>query len=115
MKVPPLSMVDDLACVAQSGLNSVEMNSFINTKTNLKKLQFGADKCHQLHIGENEHLTPKLFIDNWEVKKVDEMKTGVENLNDVNSGEVLVERAEKDTYLGDILSVDGKNIKKHSC
>ena len=111
VKVPPLSMVDDLACVAQSGLNSVAMNSFINTKTNLKKLQFGADKCHQLHIGENEHLTPKLFIDNWEVKKVDEMKTGVENLNDVNSGEVLVERAEKDTYLGDILSVDGKNIK----
>ena len=47
VKVPAHSMVDDLACVAQSGLDSVEINSFINAKTNVKKLQFGVDKCHQ--------------------------------------------------------------------
>ena len=50
VKVPALAMVDDLACVTQSGVDSVEMNAFINTKTNIKKLQFGSDKCHQLHI-----------------------------------------------------------------
>ena len=39
--VPPLSMIDDLACVAESGVSAVEMNSYINTKTLIKKLQFG--------------------------------------------------------------------------
>ena len=111
VKVPALSMVDDLACVTQSGIDSIEMNSFINTKTNIKKLQFGAVKCHQLHIGGKENITPNLFIDNWEVKKVDETKNGVSNLEDVNSGNVMLERVEKDTYLGDILSKDGKNLQ----
>ena len=111
VKVPPLSMVDDLACVAQSGLDSVKMNSFINTKTNLKKLQFGTHKCLQLHIGSNDHLTPSLFIDNWKVKKVDEKLTGVENLVDVNDEEIELDRSEEETYLGDVISKDGKNIK----
>ena len=30
VEIPPLSMVDDLACIAESGVKSVEMNSFIN-------------------------------------------------------------------------------------
>ena len=33
VKVHALSMVDDLACVTESGVDSVEMNAFINTKT----------------------------------------------------------------------------------
>ena len=37
VEIPPLSMVDDLACVAESGVRSVEINSFIDTKTLLKK------------------------------------------------------------------------------
>ena len=104
-------MVDNLACVSQSGLDSVEFNSFINTKTNVKKLQFGVKKCHQIHIGGKEHITPDLFIDNWEIKKVCESKSGVNNLKDECSGEVMVARADHDTYLGDIISKDGKNIK----
>ena len=50
VKVPALAMVDDLACVTKSGVDSAEMNAFIKTKTNLKKLQFGSQKCHQLQI-----------------------------------------------------------------
>ena len=57
-----------------------------------------------------EHLKPRVYIDNWEVKKVDEAKTGVTNLKDENSGQVRVDLAEQDTYLGDILTNDGKNI-----
>ena len=111
VKVPALAMVDDLACVTESGVDSVEMNAFINTKTNLKKLQFGPDKCHQLHIGSKEHLTPELFMDNWKVTKVSETKTGVTNLEDTNTGEIKIEVADKDTYLGDIITNDGKNTK----
>ena len=111
VKVPALAMVDDLACVTKSGVDSAEMNAFIKTKTNLKKLQFGSQKCHQLQIGNKEHLAADLFIDNWEVTKVSESETGVTNLMDSNSGEVQVEVADKEKYLGDILSNDGKNTK----
>ena len=54
---------------------------------------------------------PKLYIDNWEIKRVDECKTGVTNLTDVNSGQIKVDVAEQDKYLGDILTNDGKNLK----
>ena len=40
-----LSMVDDLLCVSNYGVKSLLMNSFINTKSSIKKLQFGVEKC----------------------------------------------------------------------
>ena len=39
------------------------------------------------------------------------MKTGVENLVDVLTDEHEIEMASDDKYLGDIVSVDGKNSK----
>ena len=69
--------------------------------------------CHQLHIGGNEHLTPSLFIDNWEVRKVDEQLTGVENLVDLNDDEVELDKSEEEKYLGDVINKDGKKTKKH--
>ena len=39
------------------------------------------------------------------------MKTGVENLLDVLTDEHKIEMASDDKYLGDIVSVDGKNSK----
>ena len=50
--VPPLAMVDDLLIVTECGFKSAMANSFINCKTNLKKLQFGIDKCHKMHVGK---------------------------------------------------------------
>ena len=85
--------------------------SFINAKTNVKKLQFGVDKCHPIHVGGQEHLTPELYVDNWEVKKISEEGKGVKNLKDVCEGDIMVERADADTYLGDIISKDGSNKK----
>ena len=38
--VPPLSMVDDLICISKCGINSIIMNSFINSKSTMKKLHF---------------------------------------------------------------------------
>ena len=64
--VPPLAMVDDVACPAICGLDSVEVTEFINSKTNSKKLQFGVEKCHQLHVGNKEHICPDLKINDWE-------------------------------------------------
>ena len=109
--IPPLAMIDDLVCPAVCGVDSVLVNAYINAKTNVKKLQFGVKKCHQLHIGKANDLCPTLKVDNWELHKVDEVKTGVENLEDVLVGSHDLEKVDKEKYLGDIISVDGRNRK----
>ena len=45
--IPPLSMVDDLICVSECGIQTSMMNSYINVKTNSKKLQFGVENVRK--------------------------------------------------------------------
>ena len=107
--IPPLAMIDDLVCPAVCGLDSFMMNAYINAKTNTKKLQFGVKKCHQLH--RKSEVCPNLKIDNWDVKKVDESETGVQNLEDILIKSHTLEKVVDEKYLGDVISVDGKNSK----
>ena len=107
VEIPPLSMVDDLACIAESGVKSVEMNSFINTKTLLKKLQFGTEKCHQVCVGVKEHIISQLSISSWKAKKCE--ASG--KIEDVYLGKTEMLRANESKYLGDLISNDGKNQK----
>ena len=109
--VPPLGMVDDVLAVSRCGVEAVEMNAFLNQKTRIKKLQFGPKKCHKLHVGETLITCPDLYIDEWKLEKKDEMMTGIENLVDVQTSDHKIELKEDDKYLGDIISVDGKNAK----
>ena len=53
-------MIDDLACIADTGTQSVEINAYINAKTSAKKQQYGVEKCYQIHVGGSEHTTPDL-------------------------------------------------------
>ena len=73
--VPPLGMVDDVLAISKCGSDSVEMNAFLNQKTNIKRLQYGPEKCHQLHVGKQKGICPELYIDEWKLVKRDEMKT----------------------------------------
>ena len=109
--IPPLAMVDDLLSVTECGIESVKVNGYLNSKTNIKKLQFGEDKCKKLHIGRKNHMCPDLFVDTWKLEKEDENKKGIKNLKDVFSGDSLMEEVDSVKYLGDILSMDGKNKK----
>ena len=109
--VPPLAMVDDVVCPTVCGIDTVEVTGFLNAKSNCKKIQFGVDKCHQLHFGVKKNLCPNLFIDNWGIRKADEAKTGFDNLQDVQLEDYKIESVEKDKYLGDIISTDGSNMK----
>ena len=109
--VPPLAMVDDVACPAVCGVDSVEVTAFINSKTNTKKLQFGVEKCHQLHVGNKESLCPDLQINNWGIEKKSEIMTGFENLSDVQVDDYKLEKVENEKYLGDVISADGTNTK----
>ena len=109
--IPPLGMVDDVLAISRCGADSVAMNAFLNQKTNIKKLQYGPEKCHQLHVGKEKNLCPELFIDHWKLVKKDELETGIRNLTDVLDEEQLIESLVDDKYLGDIISVDGMNTK----
>ena len=109
--VPPLGMVDDVLTVSRCGVEAVEMNAFLNQKTRIKKLQFGPDKCHQLHVGEHRMTCPDLYLDEWKLQKKDELMTGIENLVDVQTSDHKIELKFDDKYPGNTFSVDGKNIK----
>ena len=111
VSIPPLGMVDDIIAVSKCGVNSLLMNSFLNSKTNIKKLQFGTQKCHKLHIGKSDHLCPDLYIDSWKVESRNEILTNIRDLLDVEDDLHKMETVDDDKYLGDIISSDGKNSK----
>ena len=85
-------MVDDIISISNCGYKSVDLNAYITTQCELKKLRFhvpdekGKTKCHQIHIGKDSVLCPTLKIHGFNMQKVKE-----------------------DKYLGDILSSGGKN------
>jgi hypothetical protein len=55
VRLSPLGMIDDLACVALCGFDSVQMNVVINGKINAKRLEFNKDKCVKLHVSKNQN------------------------------------------------------------
>lgn len=60
--IPPLALIDDVASITTCGVESLKMNSFLNAKTNLKRLQYGEDKCHKLHVGRKNETCPELSL-----------------------------------------------------
>ena len=109
--IPPLALMDDVASISRCGIESVKMNSYLNAKTNLKRLQYGEDKCHKLHVGRKNETCPELYIDTWKVKTVSQVNTNKFDLEDEESSGTIVENSEEEKYLGDILTTDGKNRK----
>ena len=90
------------------------VNSSLKGQTNDKKLQFGVSKCKKIHIGKSyeEYKCQPLFVDGWkEVEKKNE-ETGILEIEDVYIGEEVMEDKEEEKYLGDIISKDGRNLKK---
>ena len=86
-------MVDDLLGISECGNKSLQQNVFINTHINMKRLKFhtpnrtGKSKCHKLHVGDINSLCPDLRVHGANMELVG-----------------------SDTYLGDIISADGKNF-----
>ena len=69
--IPPLSFIDDIAAFSKCGLNSIKMNSFLNTKIELKKLQLNQEKCKKLHFGKGNLICPELKVHGSEMKSSD--------------------------------------------
>ena len=107
--IPPLGMVDDQIVVSHCRLDSALATSHINTQTNLKKLQFGAAKCHKLHVGKSGSSCPENPIDTWSLENPDNDVTSVVELSDVERGKHVIQLVEGDKYLGEVIRADGKN------
>lgn len=107
--IPPLGMVDDQICVSHCGLDSALATAHLNTQTNLKKLQFGAQKCHKIHVGRQCRICPEMSIDTWKLDKSSENITSVCDLVDSEGEKYIIEEVDYDKYLGEIISADGKN------
>ena len=86
--IPPLSFIDDIAAFSKCGLNSIKMNTFLNTKIEMKKLQLNKEKCKKLHFGKSNLICPEL---------------------NVHGSEMKISDCEK--YLGNLISTDMNNKK----
>ena len=53
----------------------------------MKKLQFGSAKCHKMHVGDKTCYCPKLTVDNWKVKVVEDLFTGDKVIVDEYDGD----------------------------
>ena len=88
------AMCDDLNGVARCGIESVELNTYITTQIELKRLRFhipdknGKSKCHKIHVGKKSNTCPVLKVH-----------------------DTVMETVDYDTYLGDVISGDGKNTR----
>ena len=49
--IPILGMIDDALGITDCGADSVEVNAFINTTIESKKLYFNKTKCHKYTLG----------------------------------------------------------------
>ena len=107
--IPPLGMVDDTIGISYCGLDSVLTTAHLNSKTNIKKHQYGQDKCHKLHIGKNINICPDNSIDTWSMEKHSENISSVLEMVDKEGDKHILEAVTSDKYLGDIISSDGKN------
>ena len=110
VEIPPLGMIDDLLCVSECGPSSSMVNGYINCKTNSKKLMFGVEKCIKLHVGNKtkQFKCQDLFVDKWKEIAIQE---NLEAEIDVFEGESIMKEKEAEKYLGDVISIDGRNIR----
>ena len=76
--IPPLGLVDDLFTISPCGFQTTMTNSFINSRSAMKRLQFGTSECMKMHIGKthNEALCKDLYVDGWKLDVVKDTETG---------------------------------------
>ena len=79
----------------------------------MKRLQFGTTKCIKMHIGKtcNETLCRDLYVDEWKLDVVTDTETGRLSQNEHFAGPEKMKRKSEQTYLGDVLSADGRHLK----
>ena len=108
--IPPLGLVDDLLTISTCGVKTSLMNRYINTKSALKKLQFGTTKCVKLHAGKrrSDVICREQKVDSWKVKVVTDPVTGLTDQTEEYAGQEVMENKDSQLYLGDVIASDGR-------
>ena len=91
VNIPPMEFIDDILTITKCSVDSIKMNSLVQSKIECKKLELSDTKCFKMHLGKENINCPTLQINNEEMKNT---------------------KSEK--YLGDIISSDLKideNVK----
>ena len=109
-------MVDDALSISECGYKTNMMNALINAKTNMKKLQYGVQKCFKMHVGKScyKEICSDLYVDGWKIKEASEVEIGNTKLIDEHDGLHEMKEVNNEKYLGDILSSDGNNANNIS-
>ena len=98
VEIPPLMMQDDTIAVSVCGIETLKMNNFINTrtKTNVMGLQFGRDKCVQMHIGKrhNIYICQSCSVSAWTETEYT-AQNGNHELNDQYIGEEVMNKVQE--------------------
>ena len=114
-KVPvsALGMVDDLLTISTCGYETTLMNQYINSKTAMKRLQFGTSKCIKMHIGKtiNKTICKDLYVGEWKEDVETDPDTGEAYISENFAGDVKMKTKEEQMYLGDVVSANGKHLK----
>ena len=86
MNITHLIFIDDVLSVTNCGNDTVKANAIIHSKVDTKQLKFGPSKCFKMHVGnDNLNTCPTLKVH-----------------------EQVMTEVNKEKYLGDYLSNDGK-------
>ena len=76
----------------------LSLKSDLVSQTNLKRLQFGPQKCLKLHVGRKCQTCPELPIDTWKLEKSFEKVTSVMELVDIEGQKHIMEEVESAKY-----------------
>ena len=92
--IPTLAMIDDIAKISECGSPAVVDNAYINAKIEQSKQLFNGSKCHALHAGKQ-----------------------LQSCSILSAHDTEMEVVEKEKYVGDIITGDGKHTKnvEHRC
>ena len=87
------------------------MNKYINSKTAIKKLQFGTSKCINIYVGKTcvDALCKELDVGGWQVKVEIDTKTGQASRCEYFVGQEKMKQKEEQMYFGDLLSANGSH------
>ena len=102
IRLSPLGMIDDLACVALCGFDSVKMNAVINGKINAKRLIFNKKKCVKLHVSKAQNNK----CCKTKVGDTQQMMVPCVQL-EVQGDEMR--QSDREKYIGDYISSTGSN------
>ena len=74
--IPPLGA--ELFTISPCGYKTIQLNQFINSKTAMKRVQFGTSKCIKLHVGKscNKIICKDLTVGGWKTEVVTDSLTG---------------------------------------